>query len=179
MADGLNDARALRVAEIINDYRTLLVHISQQDIPVPAEDMREPGYEVIRESLAAAQALMSSNYTPVTPTGRNDAETEKAELRRVILDGCARRFQAHKIYLRAAAGRRWSINRANVLRGQRPNQTHAAGLKLVNDTFRQELAQVTDEYVVADLRAADIRAGHWLDDDPSLQEIRSWIQRHP
>ncbi|BAE57829.1 unnamed protein product [Aspergillus oryzae RIB40] len=138
MADGLNDARALRVAEIINDYRTLLVHISQQDIPVPAEDIHEPGYEVIRESLTAAQALMSSNYTPVPPTGRNDAETEKAELRRVILDGCARRFQAHKIYLRAAAGRRWSINRANVLRGQRPNQTHTAGLKLVNDTFRQE-----------------------------------------
>ncbi|KNG79904.1 hypothetical protein ANOM_011689, partial [Aspergillus nomiae NRRL 13137] len=76
----VNQARALRVAEIINDYRTLLVHISQQDIPVRAEDCGQPGYVVIRESLAAAQALMSSNYTPVVPTGGNDAETEKAEL---------------------------------------------------------------------------------------------------
>ncbi|KAE8358241.1 hypothetical protein BDV27DRAFT_138028 [Aspergillus caelatus] len=177
MADGLNDARALRMAEIFNDYRTLLVHISQQDIPVPAEDYYEPGYAVIRESLAAAQALMSSNYNPVPPTGRNDLEMEKAEFRRVILDISSRRFQAHKIYLRAAAGRRWSINRADAL--QRPQQTHASRLKLVDDTFRQELGQVTDEYVVADLRAADIRAGHWLDEDPSLQEMRNWIREHP
>ncbi|KAE8382620.1 hypothetical protein BDV26DRAFT_305660 [Aspergillus bertholletiae] len=179
MADGLNQARALRVAEIINDYRTLLVHISQQDVPVPAEDCREQGYVVIRESLAAAQALMSSNYTPVVPAGGNDAETEKAELRRVILDGSARRFRAHKIYLRAAAGRRWSINRQNILRGQRPDQRHAPQLKLIDDTFRQELAQVTDQHVVADLRAADMRAGHWLDDDPSLSVMLSWIQSHP
>ncbi|OGM42150.1 hypothetical protein ABOM_009183 [Aspergillus bombycis] len=179
MHDEVNQARALRVAEIINDYRTLLVHISQQDIPVPAEDCCQPGYAVIRESLAAAQALMSSNYTPAVPAGGNDAETEKAELQRVILDASARRFRAHKIYLRAAAGRRWSINREDVLRGQRPDQTHARRLELVDDTFRQELAQVTDEYVVADLRAADMRAGHWLNDDPSLSVMRNWIQSHP
>lgn len=84
MHDLVNDARALRMAEIFNDYRTLLVHISQQDIPVPAEDHYEPGYAVIRESLAAAQALMSSNYTPVPPTGRNNAEMEKTELRTYV-----------------------------------------------------------------------------------------------
>ncbi|KAF7596428.1 hypothetical protein BBP40_001735 [Aspergillus hancockii] len=180
MADGLNQARALRVAEIINDYRTLLVHISQQDVPTPAEDWQEQGYVVIRESLAAAQALMASNYTPAIPlAGGNNAEIEKAELQRVILDGSARRFRAHKIYLRAAAGRRWSINRQNILRGQRPQAQHAAQLKRVEDAFRQELAQVTDQHVVADLRAADTRAGHWLSDDPSLPAILNWIRSHP
>ncbi|KAE8352595.1 hypothetical protein BDV28DRAFT_148885 [Aspergillus coremiiformis] len=180
MTDGLNQARALRVAEIINDYHTLLVHISQQNVPVPAEDCWEQGYVVIQESLVAAQALLASNYTPVMPpAGRNNAETEKAELQRVILDGSARRFRAHKIYLRAAAGRRWSINRQNILRGQRPNQRHAAQLKIVDDTFRQELVHVTDQYVVADLRAADMRAGHWLNDDPSLPVILNWIRSHP
>lgn len=43
---------------------------------------------------------------------------------------------------------------------------------------QQELAQVTDQYVVSDLRAADQRAGHWVDDDPSLDTIRRWIQLH-
>lgn len=179
MADRLNEARALRVAEILNDYRTLLVHISQQDVPVPAEDCWEQGYVVIRESLAAAQALMASNYTPsIPPAGGSDAETEKAELQRVILDGSARRFRAHKIYLRAAAGRRWSINRQNILRGQRPDQRHASQLKLIDEAFQQELAQVTDQHVVADLRAADMRAGHWLNDDPSLPAILNWIRSH-
>lgn len=42
----------------------------------------------------------------------------------------------------------------------------------------QELAQVTDQYVVSDLQAADQRAGHWIDDDPSLDTIRRWIQMH-
>lgn len=45
-------------------------------------------------------------------------------------------------------------------------------------SVKQELAQVTDQHVVADLRAADSRAGHWLDDDPSLSDILGWIQAH-
>lgn len=43
----------------------------------------------------------------------------------------------------------------------------------------QELAQITDQYVMSDLRTADLRAGHWLDDDPSLATILRWIQTHP
>ncbi|OJJ76117.1 hypothetical protein ASPBRDRAFT_51779 [Aspergillus brasiliensis CBS 101740] len=179
MADGLNEARALRVAEIINDYRTLLVHISQQNVQIPSAEANEEGYKTIREGLAAAQALMSSNYNPSMTPAQSNVETEKAELQRVILDASARRFQAHRIYLRVAAARRWAINRQNVLRGQQPGPQHAAQLKTVSNTFRQEMAQVTDQYVVADLRAADTRAGHWLADDPSLPVILTWIRSHP
>jgi hypothetical protein len=56
---------------------------------------------------------------------------------RVILDASARRFQAHKVYLRAAAARRWAIHRQNILRGQRAGPQHASQLKAVDDTFRQ------------------------------------------
>lgn len=97
-------------------------------------------------------------------------------INRVIIDSSARRFQAHKIYLRAAAARRWAMTRANTLRGQRPTPAHAAALKDAHAMMQQELARVTDQYVVADLRAADLRAGHWLDDDPSLDMMRRWIQ---
>lgn len=79
----VNQARALRLAEIINDYRTLLLHIPQQNVHVPADDYYEEGFVVIRESLAAAQNLMSSNYSPSMPANHGStAETEKAELRR-------------------------------------------------------------------------------------------------
>ncbi|KAJ5174402.1 uncharacterized protein N7482_000279 [Penicillium canariense] len=176
MADGLNQARAVRVAELINDYRTLLLHISHQQVDAIPEDYYEEGFVVLRECHAAAQRLLSANYQPCPVTGRGNAETEKAELQRVIIDSSTRRFQAHKIYLRAAAARRWAMTRTNILRGQRPTPAHAAALKGVHATLQQELARVTDQHVVADLRAADLRAGHWLDDDPSLDTMRRWIQ---
>ncbi|KAJ5287959.1 hypothetical protein N7478_003645 [Penicillium angulare] len=175
MADGLNQARAVRVAELINDYRTLLLHISQQNVEVHPEDVYEEGYTVLRECHTAAQRLVSANYQPCPVTGQGSADTEKAELQRVIIDSSARRFQAHKIYLRAAAARRWAMARSTALRGQRPTAAHAASLKTVHASLQQELARITDSHVVADLRAADQRAGHWLDDDPSLEAIRRWI----
>lgn len=68
------------------------------------------------------------------------------------------------------------MTRENILHGQRPTHAHAAALKTAQTTLQQELARVTDQHVVADLRSADLRAGHWLDDDPSLDTIRRWIQ---
>ncbi|KAJ5290538.1 uncharacterized protein N7443_010791 [Penicillium atrosanguineum] len=176
MADGLNQARAVRVAELINDYRTLLLHISQQQVEVPPQDRYEEGFVVLQECHTAAQRLASANYHPCPVNGQGNAETEKAELRRVIIDSSARRFQAHKIYLRAAAARRWAMTRASTLRGQQPTPSHAAALKGAQAALQQELARITDQHVVADLRNADLRAGHWLDDDPSLELIKRWVQ---
>lgn len=68
------------------------------------------------------------------------------------------------------------MTRANILRGQRPTSAYAPALKPAHVTLQQELARVTDQHVVADLRAADLRAGHWLDDDPSLDTMQRWIQ---
>lgn len=95
---------------------------------------------------------------------------------RVIIDSSVRRFQAHKIYLRAAASHRWAMARAVILCDQRPTAAHAAALKCAHAMLQQELARVTDQHVVANLRAADMREGYWLDDDPSLECIRRWIQ---
>lgn len=197
----------MRVAELLNDYRTLLLHISQQQADTSPEEYYEEGFTVLRECHAAAQRLLSANYHPCPVTGTGNAETEKAELQRytftlrhgaiasiaincplydpntypnpgsrVIIDSSTRRFQAHKIYLRAAAARRWAMTRTNILRGQRPTPAHAPALKAAHVTLQQELARVTDQHVIADLRAADLRAGHWLDDDPSLDTIQRWSQ---
>lgn len=200
----VNQARAVRVAELMNDYRTLLLHISQQQADASPEEYYEDGFTVLRECHAAAQRLLSANYQPCPVTGTGNAETEKAELQRyaaalspqlhiqqfarymtrthpkvgfrVIIDSCTRRFQAHKIYLRAAAARRWAMTRMQTLRGQRPTSAHGPALKAAQVTLQQELARVTDQHVVSDLRAADLRAGHWLDDDPSLDMMQRWSQ---
>lgn len=65
--------------------------------------------------------------------------------------------------------------RASTLQGQRPTAQHAAALKSATTTLHQDLARITDTYAVSDLRAADMRAGHWVDDDPSLEAIRRWV----
>jgi hypothetical protein len=65
--------------------------------------------------------------------------------------------------------------RANTLRGQSPTAQHTTALKNAANALYQDLARFTDDYAVSDLRAADVRAGHWLDDDPSLEAIRRWV----
>ena len=72
----------MRVAEIINDYRTLLVHISQQQVEASQAEYWEDGFVVLRESQASAQTLMATNYQPCPVPGQGNAETEKAELQR-------------------------------------------------------------------------------------------------
>lgn len=68
------------------------------------------------------------------------------------------------------------MSRASTLRGQAPTANHAAALKAANVGLQQELARITDQHVVSDLRSADLRAGHWVDDDPSLDAVRRWVQ---
>ncbi len=118
---------------------------------------------------------------------------------RIILDASARRFQAHKLYLKAAAARRWVMRRTQVLQGQKPNARHTEGLSAANEALRsvrdlsayqgsangqvanpdgllQDLSEVTDTNVMNDLRAADQRAGYWLSEDPPLNKILDWIR---
>ena len=40
----------------------------------------------------------------------------------------------------------------------------------------QELSQITDDHVMSDLRGADRRKAYWVDEDPSLDRILSWIR---
>ncbi|OJZ79883.1 hypothetical protein ASPFODRAFT_66008 [Aspergillus luchuensis CBS 106.47] len=162
MADGLNEARALRAVEIINDYRTLLVHIFQQNVQIPSEEASEEGYRTIREGVVAAQALKPSNYNLIGISVPSNLETERAELQSVILEASARR----------------ATSRQRIIQCQRPGVSRTAQLEAVSNTFHQEMWRLTDQYVVADLRAADTRANHWLADDPSLPEIVTWIHLH-
>jgi len=189
MADGRaynrNEARSMRVLEIMNDFRTLqhhtrsLISRSQAD-PPNAESHYLDGYVVLRQCDAESQAILATHYNPgnLGTQGGNvpEMEVQKATLQRIILDSSTRRFQAHKIYLRAAAAMRWVQRRQQLLRGQKPNGRHVNDLRRIDQQLREELNGITDDHVTSDLRGADRRKGYWLEEDPSLDLILSWIR---
>ncbi|WEW55173.1 hypothetical protein PRK78_000602 [Emydomyces testavorans] len=177
MADGLNEARALRIAELMNDFRTLLLHISQLKTDPPQGEEYGEGYALMRRCFSEAQGLICSQFNVETIQNSNgDGEWQKVQLQRIILDASARRFQAHKLYLRVAAARRWAMSRAQILQGQKPGHQHRNALRSLDETLRNEIVSFTDSYIRNDLWSADVRAGHWLSEDPELSTILNWFR---
>ncbi|KAK5958117.1 hypothetical protein OHC33_001307 [Knufia fluminis] len=186
MSDGRNEARALRVLEIMNDFRTLQVHTTSL---VTREEANPPdqtayyldGYVVLRQCNAEAQAILASHYNPgnigLEPGSIPDTEVQKATLQRIILDASTRRFSAHKIYLRAGAGIRWVQLRQQVSSKNLPPEKKAQALRAIDARLRQELSNITDESVINDLRTADARKSYWIDEDPTLERMLAWIRR--
>jgi len=143
----------------MNDFRTLQFHVAQHQVQPSQEEYWEEGYVVMRQCAAESQAILATHFNPGTVQGVNgDGEQERMQLQRfvflsiarlwqrpythlhqqlrIILDASTRRFQAHKIYLRAAAAQRWANSRRQILQGARPNGRHAAALAAANDTLR-------------------------------------------
>ncbi|KAK2733061.1 hypothetical protein FQN57_002322 [Myotisia sp. PD_48] len=176
MSDGFNEARALRVTEIVNDFRTLLHHISQLKVDASESQEQGSGYMIMRQCAAEAPALLNAQFSIQSAQAQSDPEYEKVQLQRIIVDASARRFQAHRIYLKIAAARRWALNRTQILKNQKPSQRRTDALAALETTLRDELSSVTDNYVMRDLLSADVRAGYWLTEDPTLSTILNWIR---
>ncbi|CRG85950.1 hypothetical protein PISL3812_02953 [Talaromyces islandicus] len=162
----------------MNDYRTLQLHISQQTAGVSTGDSQLDGQRVLAQGIAAARQLLAAGFAsaPVPDSG-NSAELEKTQLRQVMLDASVRRFQAHKIYLRIAAAKRWVIHHNELLRST-PADQRAARLRDITQTLQNDLNRITDQSIYSDLRQADVRAGLWVDEDPPLAAISMWISTH-
>lgn len=87
-----NEARALRVLEIMNDFRTLQVHITSlvsrsEASPPDQASYYLNGYALLRQCNAEAQAILATNYNPgslgLGSGGRvPDTEVQKATLQR-------------------------------------------------------------------------------------------------
>ncbi|OAX81886.1 hypothetical protein ACJ72_03770 [Emergomyces africanus] len=174
--DGFNDARALRITELMNDFRTIHLNIaSLKKDPPPMEQFSE-GYAVMNQCLADAQSLLNLPFnTSSQGPSTDDDRVVKAHLQSIIVDASARRFRAHRIYLRMAAASRWVLRRSQALQGQKPSAQNISDSQPASDALHSELAAITDDFVVADLRSADVRAGYWLCEDPPLNTILNWI----
>ena len=65
----VNEARALRVLEIMNDFRTLQLHVSAQlrrpqATPPDSDAANEVGFVLLRQCNVAAQVILSTNFNP-------------------------------------------------------------------------------------------------------------------
>lgn len=99
------------------------------------------------------------------------------------------------------AAARWVNMRNGILQGQRRHAGHTAALRQADQALQQvshcisvgldsktwakfqfnasqELATITDERIVNELRTKDLEAGHWLQEDPPLQTVLNWIRSH-
>ncbi|KAI9663774.1 MAG: hypothetical protein M1821_007264 [Bathelium mastoideum] len=172
----VNHARAMRIAEIMNDFRVLQHHIAQIQVQPTREESQLCGYKILRHAISQAQAVLAQPFVPNLPAPGGDVEQERQQLRQVIIDAAVRRFRVHKSYLQATAALRWINSRNAVLGGRSPHAGHAPALQTIDNTLRAELASVTDQRVELDLRSQDASQGKWLAEDPSLALI---LQRIP
>jgi hypothetical protein len=76
----VNSARAMRVAEIINDFRSIQYHIAALQRTPRAEEFYLEGYVWMRHCVAEAQAVLAQDYSHAGQEPEGDAEQEKVLL---------------------------------------------------------------------------------------------------
>lgn len=75
-----NNARAIRIAELMNDYRTLLFHIMELTASFPSGGALQEGHLVLIRGRAAALTLSRTSYKLSAATDHGwdeDAQTSK------------------------------------------------------------------------------------------------------
>jgi hypothetical protein len=77
----VNDARAIRVAEIMTDFRNLQYYLNQLHVTPTAEEYYLEGYALLRQCTSEAQAVLGTPFAAGTSTPGGDPEREKQQLR--------------------------------------------------------------------------------------------------
>lgn len=77
----VNDARAMRVAEIMSDFRNLQYYIAQLRATPTAEEYYLEGYVLLRQCATDAQTILSAPFAAPTTSPGGNPEQEKAQLR--------------------------------------------------------------------------------------------------
>jgi hypothetical protein len=77
----VNQARAMRISEIMNDFRNIQVRIAAINAQPSREEFNEDGYVLLRQSQAEAKALLSQPFEQVA-RGRGTEEHHKVQLKR-------------------------------------------------------------------------------------------------
>ncbi|KAI0148702.1 hypothetical protein GGR57DRAFT_227319 [Xylariaceae sp. FL1272] len=179
--DGLNDYRTARVADILSDFRTLQYYIAAAPTePLYSEDYYTEGWAALRQCALDGQHILNCAADVTVPQARGgEEEQSKAELKQVLLDAYARRHEGQKIYLRQAAAQRWIEYREAALQGLRPSSSNRRALRACDEQLRNELLQITDEVIYAELQTQDITMGRWTAEDPSLRAVQRWVRARP
>ena len=77
----VNEARAMRVAEVINDFHLIQRKMSQYQATPSPDEYHEEGYEVLRQCRAEAQAVLAAPFqNELLQVPRGPGEAEKRQL---------------------------------------------------------------------------------------------------
>ncbi|EFQ28984.1 hypothetical protein CGRA01v4_11326 [Colletotrichum graminicola] len=176
--DGFNEYRIIRVAEVLDDFRTLQFYIAAAPSePANMEDYWTEGWAALRQcSLDGQHILNCAADTSVPQASGGSAEQEKAELKQCLLDAFARRHECQKIYLRQAAAQRWISHRDSILQGESPNSRNGPQLRACDQRLRTELSMITDDAIYTQLQASDCAMGRWTAEDPSSRGVQRWLR---
>lgn len=77
----VNDARAMRVAEIMTDFRNLQHYLSQLRATPTAEEYYLEGYSLLRQCTSEAQTILQTPFSASTGATTGDPERERQQLK--------------------------------------------------------------------------------------------------
>lgn len=80
LTDAVNQARAMRVAEIISDFRDIQHFIANIHAAPSAQDYHEEAYEILRRCTDKAQVLLDAPFNAVPTSPHGDQERERIQL---------------------------------------------------------------------------------------------------
>jgi len=82
--DAVNHARAMRVAELMTDFRNLQRHLASVRVTYAPENHNLEGYVVLRQCMSEAQAILNQPFQSSSVHPRGDEEQEKTQLRQYV-----------------------------------------------------------------------------------------------
>lgn len=77
----VNDARAMRVAEIMTDFRNLQHYLVQLRATPTAEEYYLEGYSLLRQCTTEAQTILQTPFSGGSGAVGGDPEREKQQLK--------------------------------------------------------------------------------------------------
>ena len=80
----MNHARAMRVAELMTDFRSLQRHLASIRVTYAPENQNLEGYVVLRQCMTEAQAILNQPFQSSSVHPRGDEEQEKTQLRQYV-----------------------------------------------------------------------------------------------
>lgn len=82
--NAVNHARAMRVAELMTDFRNLQRHLASIRVTHVPEDHNLEGYVVLRQCMSEGQAILNQPFQSSSVHPRGDEEQEKTQLRQYV-----------------------------------------------------------------------------------------------
>lgn len=80
----VNQARAMRIAEIMDDFRSIQHAIANLRATPSSEEYNAEGYQLLRQCIAEAQAVLAMPYNGSAVQTRGNVEQEKTQLRQCV-----------------------------------------------------------------------------------------------